>query len=701
MNKLVFSAKRILYAGVLKGVPRLVTVTRQRELRRNAMLRVSEIDRSCAGERAGMASLRQVIIAIMMITLSFNSAEAQTKNLLSTKFSRADLQKVLISQAAWVPFPKLADRAGWSKADQATMKANLQEAEKYINWTWPSVPATKSLNIERNGNRSDYEAISFEKRRVLGTLLIAEVYENKGRFIDPIIDGVYSICEETWWGSPAHLPKTKEFSGLMDVTQPFVELFGAETATYLSWVDYFLGDKLDAISPQIRKRMYYEINYRIFQPLMTKPHGWMTSNANGRRPNNWNPWICSNWLNAALLLEKDETKRTDMVYKILQVLDEFLTPYPQDGGCDEGPSYWGAAAASLYDNIAMLNHVTNNAFRYVFEDEKVKNMARFIYRAQIGEKYFLDFADADPQPGIDGNMVYRFGKDIRDTGMVRFGAFYREPETAKIDRFHYFRNFYSLFIQDDYRQAPKGLPLPQDVWLPDIQVMIARDAGGTTNGFFVAAKGGNNDESHNHNDIGNYVVYYNGKPLLIDVGRGSYTAKTFSNRRYDIWFNCSDYHNDPTINGVDQLAGASYKAGSVSCKQDKASAQLSLDIAAAYPDSAGVGSWQRTVRLNRGKSVEITDVISLKRARSLTQHLMTCYPAEILHPGQLLIHYPTRNFIVHYDPKRLRPTIEKKVLNTPEDKGIIEKWGDSIYRINFEVIGLKMKDKLGFVVVGE
>lgn len=639
-------------------------------------------------------------------TLFALSLFAQNKDILSSRFSKDGLQKVLTPQASWQPFPRLADRNGWARADAATMKATLQEAEKYLNYSWPSVPATKSLNIERNGNRSEYEAISFEKRRVLGTLLIAEIYENKGRFIDPIIDGVYSICEETFWGSPAHLPKTKEYAGLMDVSQPFVELFSAETAAFLSWVDYYLGEKLDAVSPQIRKRIYYEVNYRIFQPLMTKPHGWMTSNANGRRPNNWNPWICSNWLNAALLLERDEKKRTDQVYRILQVLDEFLTPYPQDGGCDEGPGYWGAAAASLYDNIALLNQATNGAFRYVYEDEKVKNMGRFIYRAQIGDKYFLDFADADPQPVPDGNMIYRFGKDIGDADMVRFGAYYRRPETGKISSSHYFRNFYSLFIQDEYRQAAKGLPLPQDVWLPDIQVMMARDGAGTSKGFFVAAKGGNNDESHNHNDIGNYIVYYDGFPLLIDVGRGSYTAKTFSSRRYEIWFNNSNYHNDPTINGIDQLPGDRYKATGVAYKKDASSAQLSLNIAAAYPDSAGVQSWQRSIRLNRGKNVEISDVISLKNPGSITQHIMTCYPAEVGKGGELIIHYQpkdqaAKDFVIRYNPGQLRPSVEKIRLTTPEDKGILDKWGDNIYRINFDVITPKTNDKIGFVVAAK
>ena len=97
-------------------------------------------------------------------------------------------------------------------------------------------------------------------------------------------------------------------------------------------------------------------------------------------------------------------------------------------------------------------------------------MGRFIYRAQISEKYFLNFADADPQPGMAATMIYRYGKAINDPDMMKFGAFYRKPEDGSIGRFHYFRNFYSLFIQDEFQKAPQGLPLPKNVWLPDLQV---------------------------------------------------------------------------------------------------------------------------------------------------------------------------------------------------------------------------------------
>src|SRR5260221_13703027 len=136
---------------------------------------------------------------VFLLTLAAPSLVAQTHNLISGKYSSEELRKILIPQADWRPFPKLDDREGWSKADQDMMKAYVAKAETYLNYEWPSIPATKSLFIARTGDRSEYETVSFKKRQVLGVLLLAEIAENKGRFIDPIINGVWSICEESYW----------------------------------------------------------------------------------------------------------------------------------------------------------------------------------------------------------------------------------------------------------------------------------------------------------------------------------------------------------------------------------------------------------------------------------------------------------------------------------------------------------------------
>ncbi|MDR2765785.1 MAG: heparinase II/III-family protein [Tannerella sp.] len=643
--------------------------------------------------------MRTTVVSIIVLFLLSCSLFAQKENLLSGKYSAAELQRILIPQKDWTPFPRLDDREGWARADKNMLESCIRTAESYLDYDWPTIPATLSLLYVRDGNRSRYEAVSFKKRNVLATLIMAEVAENKGRFIDAAINGVWSVCEESWWGVSAHLPGGKEYAGLMDVSRPFVDLFAAETGKVLAWADYFLGDRFDAVSPQIRKRIYREITYRLLDPFMTRDHGW--TGKDGSIPNNWNPWICSNLLNTVLLVENDGQKRTAVVNEILTVLDNFFNPYPQDGGCDEGPGYWNVAGASFYDNIVLLNLAAGDAFRYVYESEKFRNMGRYIYRAQIGENYFLNFADASPRAGVDANMIYRFGKDIDERDMMDFGAFYRKPGASAAAGL---RSLCALFIQDELWNATQRLPLPCDVWLPDLQVMIARDRQGSSDGFYLAAKGGHNSESHNHNDIGSYVVFYDGQPLLIDVGSGKYTARTFSADRYDIWFNRSDFHNLPTVNGCTQQPGRRFEASGASYRAGKSSAVFSLDIAKAYPEEAAVNGWKRTLTLNRGKKVVIRDAVDLKKADAIVQHLMTCWPAEVTQPGRLVIHGQAKDgentdFVVAYNPKQMRAEVEKVTLSTEEDEGILNGWGDRIYRIRLHVIAPKAKDTYLFEIM--
>jgi len=122
--------------------------------------------------------------------------------------------------------------------------------------------------------------------------------------------------------------------------------------------DYFVGDKLDKINKLIRKRIYFETNRRIFVPMTTNSdrYGWMSKT---RPVNNWNPWIMSNWLMSTLLLEQNDQRRVDMVYAAMKGLDLYINGLGEDGGCDEGPSYWFAAGGSVFDCLELLDKSTD------------------------------------------------------------------------------------------------------------------------------------------------------------------------------------------------------------------------------------------------------------------------------------------------------------------------------------------------------
>ena len=112
------------------------------------------------------------------------------------------------------------------------------------------------------------------------------------------------------------------------------------------------------------------------------------------------------------------------------------------------------------------------------------------------------------------------------------------------------------------------------------------------------------------------TLYRDGRPLLIDVGVETYSKKTFSPQRYEIWTMQSGWHNlpqfDPDGAKYDQQPGAAFAAADVTVTD--ALDGLAMDLAPAYGSVPGLGRYRR--------SVHLTDT-------GLTLHDETDYPGTV------------------------------------------------------------------------
>jgi len=642
---------------------------------------------------------RAIPIVIILFTISTSASNGKNISL-SQIYSQDELGKILIPPAQWRPFPKANEREKWASIPENIRRGYVDLGNEYLDKPVPSLPATVFLEYKRTGNRSHYQDIWFERRKMLHCLVLAECIEGKGRFLDTTANVIWAICEESSWTWPAHVGAQKTGVDLPDTTEPIVALFSAQTANSLAWTDYLLKNELDRISPQLCKRIERRIDSQILTPyLQRNDFGWMGFNArsDGRGPNNWNPWINSNVLTATLLIEKDPVRRVELVHKVLRCLDNFLAPYPSDGSCDEGPSYWGHAGASLFDNLELMYSVTNGRFD-VYDESIIKEIGRFIYRVHIADDYFVNIGDCDGQFDIYRDLVFRYGKRINDASMQTLAIYNLTEEdiagTGKAS-LSLGRMLHSIFDASELLTAKKSSPpLLSDVWLgdQDMQLMVAREKEGSLEGLYVACWAGHNGQSHNHNDVGNFIIFANGRPFIIDVGRPEYTRQTFSGKRYEIWAMQSVYHNLPTINGVMQKEGRKYAAKDVEYESSEGSAQLKMDIAPAYPDEAEINSWLRTVRLNRGEDVQIVDSFDLKtKSRNIIQNLIT--PCEIVRqqPGLLVLRDLKKQIemTMQYDSQKL--ISESETIDINDDK-LSTIWGGHLYRIKLRPKTAMAKD---------
>jgi hypothetical protein len=630
---------------------------------------------------------RSLIVFLSCVLYCCTAQGQERRNLLTAKYSESALPSILLTRDRWHPYPTIDDRQGWNVIPGQVRSACVQNAMQFLKTAWEPLPANIFLEYVRTGNRSNYERISFARREKLAALVLGEVFENQGRFLDDISNGVWAICEESFWGVPAHIGAQHRGSGLPDVTEPIVDLFAAETGSLLSWTAYLLGSKLDNVSPLVTERIYLEVDRRILAPNLQRDDFWWMGFGERRNVNNWNPWINSNWLTAALLLERDSARREKAVFKIMRSLDNFLNIYPDDGGCDEGPGYWGRAGASLFDCLELLRSATNGAID-LYGVPLIQKIGQYIYKVYINGEYFINFADASGKINPEAGLIYRYGKGIGDPVMTGFGAFLarkqelgresRIPRTGSLGRL-----LPELLGINDLKAATPLEPLLRDFYLPDLQVMGARSLANASKGLYLAAKGGHNAESHNHNDVGNFIVYADGKPVLIDVGVETYTAKTFSSRRYEIWTMQSGFHNLPTINGVMQKDGREFQAQDVSYNASDSIASFSLNLAKAYPDAAKVSNWLRTLTLFRGKRLELSEKFILKEfIQPFALNLMTPLWVDLSAPGKVILSdartSASLKVVISYDRAQFTAASEEIKLTDGRLRAV---WGDRVARI--------------------
>lgn len=579
----------------------------------------------------------------------------------------------------FIPFPLITDRLIWGSIDNQISQPIINKANEYLVKTFPVLPATTWLDFTRTGNRTNFQKLVRERRTGLHYLLLAEIIENNNKYLDKIIDIIWMTLEETSWIIPAH----NAIAGSKDNRDPLpnteniiVDLMAGETGASLAICQYFLRDKLDKISPMINQRINREINIRLLTPYLTRNDYWWMGFLHDEKEqiNNWNPWINSNILLCTLLIEKDHYRKISLLQKITRSLDKYLTGYPDDSCCDEGPGYWGKAGASAFECLEIMNQISNQVFN-PFANKKIINMGQYIYKSHISKNYVTNYADGRAKTLLPYSLIFRFGKLINETNLMRFASHVKSEhgKVISVTSYSIYRTVYELLLDKEMDEYPSDYTPCYEHYYKDTQVLISR-----SNQLFLSAKGGHNSENHNHNDIGTFMIYKSGYPMLIDLGSMVYTKKTFSPRRYEIFVNQSIYHNGITINQIQQLPGKEYKATDLQYKYENNHSKLSMDLLHAYPKSSTLEKLVRTFEFNKKEEIiTVTDQIELsKKSSDVMYTFMTVNKPDII-DNNIIFKNSNEKLILSIN----YPTTFNYEKITCDDENLIYSWGESIYRV--------------------
>lgn len=569
--------------------------------------------------------------------------------------------------------PDVDDRDRWSAVPSSDRTALLADAEEQAAGAWPVLLASDYARFHHEGDRERYETPYFARRRRIVTSALAALLTGEERWVADVVDGIWLVCDELTWTIPAHASSAiARGEALPRPDDRDLDLFCAETGGLLAWVDALLA--LDAVT---RHRIATEVDRRVLTPFLEiRGWPWLT-----RFTNNWNPWIHSNLTACALLLERDPARRAKVISLVIDGLDVFLDSYPDDGGCDEGASYWTRAGGALADSLSLLYDAsagTLDGFRH----PKLRPIASYLPAMHIDDRWYVNFADCPAQlddPSV-AYPLYRLGVHTGEPSARDHARAIKRRDDPLVPRIPSMGRVVGTLLEPGLRAEGEGTQAVT-TWLPDTEVLVARSKR-----LLVALKGGHNDESHNHNDVGSFVVAVDGVPRVVDLGVGGYTRQTFSADRYQIFTMQSDYHNLPQINGLSQPPGREFHATGMSAEVTGTRVSSRLDLAEAYPAEAGIRSWRRDLWMSR--SIAITDTWELQDTpRSLVWHLIV---NGSITAGDGIVRVD--DLSISYDAEKLSLSVEPLPLTDPRLAAI---WGEQLTRLVFSARSLTETGTIG------
>ena len=608
---------------------------------------------------------------IVFVFLSCIKVAAYTeRNFLQHVAAQESLAECLVLNQKWVQYPSYKDREGWSRFLGEYKDEIIKNGESLLGYTWKVVKATDYLEFERSGNREIMERPFDDNNQAIVRLMLAELAEGRGRFIDQLINGVFHTCEMTSWALSAHLVTQPTHRALPTPIYPLIDLTAGDLGSLLSWVYYFMHEEFDKIDPEISRRLYRELDERIMKPYLNNDSfWWLAANYKGQMVNNWNPWCNSNCLMTFMLLENDVDRLSKAVSRSMQSVDKFLNYVHSDGACEEGPSYWGHASGKCLDYLVLLNRITGGKIS-IFDNPQIKAMGEYIARSYVGNGWVVNFADASAKGGGDPYLIYRYGKAVKSDILKQFASMQNKGSKISFRGRDLFRILEAFLVEDElcaYQEAYTGVSY---TWYPETEFCYVRNKKA-----FFAAKGGYNDESHNHNDAGSFSLWVNNMPVIIDAGVGTYTRQTFSSERYTIWTMQSNYHNLPMINGVPQKYGRQYKATEVKATKNS----FSANIATAYPDEAGVKKWIRSYTM-MSDALMISDRFELNEIKKENVINFLSWGDIIIKDGVIEISVNGVKGTLKYDTKMFK--VKKECVKLT-DKKLSSVWGAEVYRLSF------------------
>lgn len=520
-------------------------------------------------------------------------------------------------------YPEFSDRAAWEKARKNKHADRIiKEADAVLKDAVPQLNFSEFRRFAFEGNRSGYENLYFARRKNLGYLATALCLTgDKEKYMSKVLDYAVAIMEEFSWTIPAHV----KWQDKMLLDTPVSDLFASETGAQMAVLYQILGKELDMEFENFSEKLRYMILGRtvyniVYNPDTAKNHWWYNLD---ERKNNWTPWCSYNNILISVILEDDGEKMAHFIRRFLQANAYFVNKYGEDGYCAEGPTYYNVAGMKLFQLFHILHKMRPGSMEKVFSVPKIRAMFEFIAHVSIGNKYQVNFGDSYPALAI-GYVSVGACSQLLNSKVLQDVMPGQIPSLGG-NGSHLNTCMRILFDVPESFGNKKSAGVPFSYFKDRLAIM-------RSDIFSASLKAGDNGESHNHNDLGHFTVFYKGQPLIVDGGTEIYSRKNFNEERYTLWYTRGSGHNAPVFGDTEQLYGKEYTAKFIEANENK----LVCDLGKAYPEKAGVKKFNRTLDFSKN-CVKIKDEFELEKKKDAVIKLLAVAKVEKLANGDVKI----------------------------------------------------------------
>ncbi|MBQ9548328.1 MAG: heparinase II/III family protein [Bacteroidales bacterium] len=635
--------------------------------------------------------MRRILISLLFCGAALSLSAREARHVFETAYNALPEKAAVFRPGGdWFPYPSYSDHSSW-RAFFTGIKTIVGRGQSFMGRDWSANPT------------------ALKHREALAELVLAELAEGKGQFIPEITKALETLVSLGYLPTPGSRPDTPPEQRIIALHEA---AYGAEVALAL----FFFQEQLPRA---LCDGVYELLRANIFDPYLNP--------ANDRRPemnwmaihfdpngegylNNWCSYCTVHVLTAFLLAERDSGRLLQAVAKSCKTMDAYMDYAGLDGSCEEGPGYWNMAGAKVYEYARLMCDASDGKID-LLSDPQIRRMGEWRIHVDAGEGWVVNFSDGSARGLNYAEVLYRYGLDCGSRELVDyailnfinndFTAFRNAPYRGGSEGERIYRALESLRYNaqlyedrekaldaaggDYYKLWKNGFARLSSHWYPDNQQAFLR-AGKK----FLAAKGGHNRESHNHNDVGSFVLFDESMPVIIDPGLNHETYG--KSNKYVVWSARSEWHNLPVINGMQQAPGRSYRA--VDATADPEAGTFSADIAQAYPKEAACRSWRRSYALSATAAV-VEDHFELER-RIAPDTLHFVLWKEPFLPGEKCDHKKVKDgevmiFCRNFDgskSKWMRLRFPETLTVVKEEKPITDRaqkscWGESLWRLRF------------------